>query len=276
MFCLSLAWGGLSRLVLVFALLSGAMDYGEDPIHWAALKRAIGQFHTRSPCFLKNDELEAILRLRLKAQTSNDNLVGDYCFKALAAAGVALRDRTGKWVCKDGREGDLPKLTPEILKAIEAQTTAKAVEDIPPPSSASEAAAQPPEAKKAKRADPPTRVVLLTNMVGRDEVDEDLEEETTEEAGKYGRLAACKIVEILGVSEEESVRIFLDYKKEEAAVKCHSTMDGRFFGGRRVRARFYDVESYSKGDLMKGLPPGARAGAVIGAATKRTPNRDLL
>lgn len=50
-------------------------------------------------------------------------------------------------------------------------------------------------------------------------------------------------------SDEEAVRIFLEYERVEDATQALVDMNGRYFGGRIVRARFYDVERYEKGDL---------------------------
>merc|ERR550534_3342142 len=111
------------------------------------------------------------------------------------------------------------------------------------------AAAQPPakqakpEAKLAPNR-PPTRVLLLNNLVGAGEVDEDLEGETAEEAGKYGKLRRCVIKEMQNSPDEEAVRIFLEYERVEDATQALVDMNGRYFGGRIVRARFYDVERY--------------------------------
>ncbi|KAJ0056974.1 hypothetical protein NL108_000789, partial [Boleophthalmus pectinirostris] len=65
----------------------------------------------------------------------------------------------------------------------------------------------------------PTKVVLLRNMVGRGEVDEDLEEETKEECEKYGKVVKCVIFEIAEVPDDEAVRIFLEFERVESAIK---------------------------------------------------------
>jgi len=109
-----------------------------------------------------------------------------------------------------------------------------------------------PDPKKAKAPSfnrPPTKVLLLNNLVGAGEVDEDLEGETAEEAGKYGKLVKCVVKEIKGKPDEEAVRIFLQYEKSEDATKALVDMNGRYFGGRVVKARFYDEDKFAKGDL---------------------------
>lgn len=59
------------------------------------------------------------------------------------------------------------------------------------------------------------------NMVGPGEVNEDLELETKEECRKYGEIVKCVIFEFLGgkVCQEESVRIFIEFKRLESAIK---------------------------------------------------------
>mmetsp|Transcript_106289 Transcript_106289/g.299047 ORF Transcript_106289/g.299047 Transcript_106289/m.299047 type:complete len:436 (+) Transcript_106289:107-1414(+) len=111
-----------------------------------------------------------------------------------------------------------------------------------------------PEAKQPKAAPvnrAPTRVLLLNNLVGAGEVDEDLEEETAEEASKYGKIKRCVIKEIKGLPDDQAVRIFLEYERPEDATKALVDMNGRYFGGRVVKARFFDEERFAKGDLDK-------------------------
>ncbi|CAG2249379.1 RBM17 [Mytilus edulis] len=95
----------------------------------------------------------------------------------------------------------------------------------------------------------PAKVILLRNMVGPGEVDEDLEPETAEECGKYGKVIKCVIFEIPGVIEEESVRIFIEFDKVDAAIKAVIDLNGRFFGGRTVKACFYNLDKFRRLDL---------------------------
>ena len=98
----------------------------------------------------------------------------------------------------------------------------------------------------------PTRVVLLTNMVSPGEVDEDLEPETKEECcSKYGEVVKCVIFECPpgSVPPNEAVRIFLEFKRIESAIKAVVDLNGRFFGGRSVKAVFFDVDRFKRLDL---------------------------
>ncbi|KAJ8411380.1 hypothetical protein AAFF_G00173860 [Aldrovandia affinis] len=95
----------------------------------------------------------------------------------------------------------------------------------------------------------PTKVVLLRNMVGRGEVDEDLEAETKEECEKYGKVIKCVIFEISGVTDDEAVRIFLEFERVESAIKAVVDLNGRYFGGRVVKACFYNQDKFRLLDL---------------------------
>ncbi|XP_072529623.1 splicing factor 45 isoform X1 [Salminus brasiliensis] len=95
----------------------------------------------------------------------------------------------------------------------------------------------------------PTKVVLLRNMVGRGEVDEDLEAETKEECEKYGKVVKCVIFEISDVLDDEAVRIFLEFERVESAIKAVVDLNGRYFGGRVVKACFYNLDKFRVLDL---------------------------
>uniref|UniRef100_A0A1E1X613 Splicing factor 45 n=1 Tax=Amblyomma aureolatum TaxID=187763 RepID=A0A1E1X613_9ACAR len=95
----------------------------------------------------------------------------------------------------------------------------------------------------------PSKVVLLKNMVGPGEVDDDLEPETKEECSKYGEVVRCLIYEIPGVSDEEAVRIFIEFKSMASAIKAVVDTNGRYFGGRIVKASFYDHDKFKRLEL---------------------------
>lgn len=123
----------------------------------------------------------------------------------------------------------------------------------PTPSTSTSASTGTDESKKiTEMMRNPTRVVLLTNMVGPGEVDDDLEPETKEECGKYGEVVKCVIFEIPGpaVKAEDAVRIFVEFKRVESAIKAVVDLNGRFFGGRTVRASFYDLDRFRNFDLI--------------------------
>lgn len=94
-----------------------------------------------------------------------------------------------------------------------------------------------------------SKVILLTNMVGPGDVDEELEAETKEECAKYGEVNKCLIFELPNRSPEEAVRIFLEFKTLPSAIKALTDLNGRFFGGRSVKATFYNFDKFKRLEL---------------------------
>ncbi|KAJ4980621.1 hypothetical protein NE237_031458 [Protea cynaroides] len=106
----------------------------------------------------------------------------------------------------------------------------------------------------------PTRVLLLRNMVGPGEVDDDLEDEVASECSKYGTVTKCLIFEITepNFPPDEAVRMFVQFERPEETTKALVDLDGRYFGGRVVHATFYDEERFGRNELapMPGEIPG--------------------
>ncbi|KAK1324853.1 hypothetical protein QJS10_CPA01g00548 [Acorus calamus] len=114
--------------------------------------------------------------------------------------------------------------------------------------------------KSVNFSSPPTKVLLLRNMVGPGEVDDDLEDEVASECAKYGTVTRVLIFEITeqGFPAEEAVRIFVQFERSEETTKALIDLDGRYFGGRTVRASFYDEERFGQNELapLPGEVPG--------------------
>uniref|UniRef100_A0A0N5AQ69 Splicing factor 45 n=1 Tax=Syphacia muris TaxID=451379 RepID=A0A0N5AQ69_9BILA len=117
------------------------------------------------------------------------------------------------------------------------------------------APAQPPAAAPAvntteaiKNA---TRILLLQNMVGADEIDDQLEPEVKDEMKKYGQVNKVIIFRLLHVSDDEAVRIFVEFTNVAQAIKAFVDLNGRFFGGRAIRASFYDLSAYNANKFEK-------------------------
>ncbi|XP_071445362.1 splicing factor 45 [Hetaerina americana] len=128
----------------------------------------------------------------------------------------------------------------------------------PPPglpgiTNAASTAAQPtpkPEPTITEMMKNPSKVVLLRNMVGPGEVDEDLEPEVKEECNtKYGDVIRVLIYEMPNVPHDEAVRIFVEFKRIESAIKAVVDLNGRYFGGRQVKAGFYLWEKLNNLEL---------------------------
>ncbi|BAF05140.2 Os01g0526100 [Oryza sativa Japonica Group] len=97
-------------------------------------------------------------------------------------------------------------------------------------------------------------------QVGPGEVDDELEEEVASECSKYGTVLRVLIFEITQADfpAEEAVRIFILFERAEEATKAMIDLEGRFFGGRVVRATFFDEERFGKNQLAP--MPGEVAG----------------
>jgi splicing factor 45 len=96
-----------------------------------------------------------------------------------------------------------------------------------------------------------TRCIMLINMVDVGEVDEELIEEIGQECrSKYGEVERVRVVEdVRGKVEEEQVRVFVLFTSELSALRGVNGLDGRLFGGRKIKARYYDAERFEAGDF---------------------------
>jgi splicing factor 45 len=94
-----------------------------------------------------------------------------------------------------------------------------------------------------------SKVVLLRNMVSPGDVDDDLEPETKEECQKYGEVNKCVIFEMPNRAADEAVRIFVEFKTTPSAIKALTDLNNRFFGGRVVKATFYNLDKFKQLEL---------------------------
>lgn len=124
----------------------------------------------------------------------------------------------------------------------------------PPPPAAPPAASQaaaasapetPPQPFPEKPSGEPgsTNVLLLTNTVAPEEVDEDLKEEMREECQRFGEVSAVNVEIVKG-----DVRIFIAFKETSSATTAAPQLHGRWFGGRQIHVHFYDAEAFIGGN----------------------------
>ena len=72
-----------------------------------------------------------------------------------------------------------------------------------------------------------------------------------EECSKYGTVQRVVIFEVTedGFPAELAVRIFIEFDRIESATKALVDLEGRFFGGRSVRANFYSEQKLDNDEV---------------------------
>ncbi|KAF6199633.1 hypothetical protein GE061_005931 [Apolygus lucorum] len=98
-----------------------------------------------------------------------------------------------------------------------------------------------------------SRVVILRNMVAPEDVDESLQEEIQEECTKYGVVDRVIIYNEKQSEDEDNpdiiVKIFVEFSKMREAEAAQDALNGRYFGGRRVKAEMYDQSLFDHNDF---------------------------
>ncbi|KAM8882130.1 poly(U)-binding-splicing factor PUF60-like isoform 3-T3 [Synchiropus picturatus] len=95
-------------------------------------------------------------------------------------------------------------------------------------------------------------VMVLRNMVGPEDIDDDLEGEVTEECGKFGSVNRVIIYQEKQGEEEDAdiiVKIFVEFSMAMEMNKAIQALNDRWFGGRKVVAEVYDQDRFNSGDL---------------------------
>lgn len=95
-------------------------------------------------------------------------------------------------------------------------------------------------------------VMVLRNMVGPDDIDDDLEGEVTEECGKFGQVKRVIIYQERQGEEDDAeviVKIFVEFSEVAEMNRAIQALNHRWFGGRKVAAEVYDQERFDTSDL---------------------------
>ncbi|RUS25300.1 hypothetical protein BC938DRAFT_472357 [Jimgerdemannia flammicorona] len=177
-----------------------------------------------------------------------------------------------------------------IREALQVQQTGRGAGVIVNTSASPSFVAASPPSRVPLNPVVPTKVILLTNMVGPGDVDELLQEETADECSKYGKvelflyyplyshsvpllsvqnhILSAQLLQYLQVSngmlpDSESVRIFVKFESEASAGRAIADLNGRFFGGRVVNARFFPEDRFEKLNLA---PSAAEMQSLKGVA----------
>ncbi|XP_016145599.1 poly(U)-binding-splicing factor PUF60-B-like isoform X3 [Sinocyclocheilus grahami] len=95
-------------------------------------------------------------------------------------------------------------------------------------------------------------VMVLRNMVGPEDIDDDLEGEVMEECGKYGAVNRVIIYQERQGEEDDAeiiVKIFVEFSDADEMNKAIQALNNRWFAGRKVVAELYDQERFNISDL---------------------------
>ncbi|XP_022339617.1 poly(U)-binding-splicing factor PUF60-like isoform X2 [Crassostrea virginica] len=96
------------------------------------------------------------------------------------------------------------------------------------------------------------KVMVLRNMVGPEDLDSELENEVTDECGKYGNVNRVIIYQEKQSEEEDAeiiVKIFVEFSAQSEVEKACAALNGRYFAGRIVTAEKYDEDMFNANDL---------------------------
>jgi splicing factor 45 len=92
----------------------------------------------------------------------------------------------------------------------------------------------------------PSEVILLENMVDVADIDDDLTGEIGEECSKHGYVQRV----FIWPNGPKGVRIFVKFSGMAGAWRCVKELEGRFFGGKTVRARYYPLQDFERANYM--------------------------
>lgn len=136
----------------------------------------------------------------------------------------------------------VPGASPKPLATPASATTAAAATSGKTPEAMSSAQLQAWREKNGCKAAERIKVLLLENLVAPGDADADLADEVREECGNFGTVEKVVVHE---VGKRRVVRVFVRFVDPLAGGKARLTMNGRWFGGRQVKATSYGEESFA-------------------------------
>ncbi|TIA93936.1 hypothetical protein E3P81_00523 [Wallemia ichthyophaga] len=94
----------------------------------------------------------------------------------------------------------------------------------------------------------PSKTILLRNMVKLHEVDDDLSQEVAEECNKNGIVERVVVhTPQVYMEESDAVKIFVKFSGLVGAYKNVRALNGRYFGGTQIIARYYSDDAFNRG-----------------------------
>lgn len=106
-----------------------------------------------------------------------------------------------------------------------------------------------PSKRKFSLVSKPSKILLLANFVDAGEVDDGLASEMTSECEKFGKVARCEVhivdrQRFSWIRASEEVRIFIEFERQDAAIKAMRDLQGRYFGGKQIQASYFEEARY--------------------------------
>ncbi|MES1920392.1 hypothetical protein MHBO_002068 [Bonamia ostreae] len=95
--------------------------------------------------------------------------------------------------------------------------------------------------------------MCIVNMASRNQMDSFLKEETMMECAKFGKVVECVVYVNPDhfCSVEEEVTIYVQFQFDVDCERAVLAMDGRFFGGRKLRCYFFDLNRFLRRDFSE-------------------------
>ncbi|KAJ1967410.1 hypothetical protein H4R35_006718 [Dimargaris xerosporica] len=91
-------------------------------------------------------------------------------------------------------------------------------------------------------------VVCITNAVGLEDVDDELQDEFAEECAKYGQIVKVTVHTDAAAPPESQVKIFIQFTDATGSQNALASLNGRWFGGRQLHVKLYDQELFHAND----------------------------